>query len=278
MKISPSLLTKNTGAPPSHYGFMNTRLWVTHSSHPWMMLEPEPHHKPINRESLFHLESEALRLCIKTSDPYRVRAPLLQRIHLSLGAVCLQSVLWRRTKLCHKRCFGGFFARVCLSFITARDKRKFWRSHIQRMKLLLLCTQVPLWRWLPQSFPQTKPQHNNQRKTSRVWFLPTFSLSTLLHVGKHTEGAAPVCVAAPVVHNVPSHGTACRALTKLAVTALPGVPPVGQDGEGVCNKKCNEFYHHREPFNCFATKLKTGTEGKISWSVYFKEIFLEFKG
>lgn len=57
-------------------------------------------------------------------------------------------------------------------------------------------------------------------------------------MGKCTEGAAPVCVAASVVH---SHGTDCRALTELAVTALPGVTAVGQDGEGVCNKKCNEF-------------------------------------
>lgn len=56
-------------------------------------------------------------------------------------------------------------------------------------------------------------------------------------MGKYTEGTAPVCVAASVVHNVHSQGTDCSALTKLAVTALPGVTPVGQgDGEGVCNK------------------------------------------
>lgn len=72
-----------------------------------------------------------------------------------------------------------------------------------------------------------------------------------------------------------SHSTDCSALTKLAVTALPGVPHVWQhDGEGVCNKKCNDF-HHRVPFNCFATKLNIGIYGKISQSVYFKEIFLE---
>lgn len=97
-------------------------------------------------------------------------------------------------------------------------------------------------------------------------------------MSKYTEGAAPVCVAASVVHNMPSHGTACRALTKLAVTALPGVPPVGQDGEGVVTKMAMNSITNREPCNCFATKLKTGIEGKISQSVYFKEIFLEFKG
>lgn len=42
-------------------------------------------------------------------------------------------------------------------------------------------------------------------------------------MGKYTEGAAPVCVAALVMHNVHSHGIDCSALTKLAVTALPGV-------------------------------------------------------
>lgn len=195
-------------------------------------------------------------------------------------------MLWRRTRLCHKDVFG-FFARVSLCFFTARVKTKFWRSvPYPENEMLLPSPHVPPWRWLPQSFPQTKPQHNKQL------LLP---LTGEKHLGcdsspdsffQHfctwasAEGAAPVCVGASGGHNVHSHGTDCRALTKLAVTALPGVTYVWQDdtGEGVCNKKSNEFHHHREPFNCFATKLNTGIQGNISRSVYFKEIFLKFKG
>lgn len=129
-KYFPFLTDKKYWSPSSsHCGFMYTGLRVTCSSYPWVIPEPELQHKPINREGLFQLELEVWGCVSKQVIPKESELPLLQRIHLSLGAVSLPC------GLCYEGPSYATRNRVFLPGFPCVFSQSFQNlSHFQRMK------------------------------------------------------------------------------------------------------------------------------------------------